>query len=96
MKSRLLLVPFISLCCSIASAVPYDGAQVVLNQTPLDGGFGIGNQLKHSVLDYLEESKKGILKGKANMQKWMHAGKEYIKQDNLLCELFRCSNNCLN
>jgi cathepsin A (carboxypeptidase C) len=88
MKSSLFLLASVSLLCSFASAAPYDDAQVVLNQTPLQGALEIGNGIKHSVLDYLEDSKKAILKGKVNMQKWIHAGKEYIKQDNLLCELF--------
>ena len=85
MKLKPFLLTFISLCRSLASAVPLDEAQVVFNQSPVKDAFGIGD-IKHSVLDYIEDSKKVILKGKKNMQKWIHAGKEYIKQDNLLCE----------
>ncbi|KAF5349522.1 hypothetical protein D9756_008992 [Leucocoprinus leucothites] len=87
MKFKPSLLAFLSLCCSLASAAPFDEAQVVLNQSPLPGNLGLGNGWKDSVFDYLEDSKKAILKGKLNMQKWMHAGKEYIKQDNLLYEL---------
>ncbi|KAF9453680.1 carboxypeptidase C [Macrolepiota fuliginosa MF-IS2] len=87
MKFRLSLLALVSLCCSIASAAPYNEAQVVLNQSPLKDAFGIGDGIKNSVLDYVEDGKKAILKGKTNMQKWMHAGKEYIKQDDLLYEL---------
>ncbi len=85
MKSKLSLLAFISLCCSIVSAAPFDEAQAVFNQSPLRDAFGISD-IKHSVLDYIEDSKKVILKGKKNMEKWVHAGKEYIKQDNLLCK----------
>lgn len=75
------LLALISLCCSIVSGAPFDGAQVVFKQNPLKDAFGIGD-VKNSMLDY----KKAILEGKKNMQKWIHAGKEYIKQDNLLCK----------
>lgn len=34
---------------------------------------------------FLSEGKKAILKGKNNMETWYHDGKEYLKQDNLLC-----------
>lgn len=87
MKSKLSLLALISLCCSIASAVPFDGAQVVFNQSPLKDAFGVGD-IRHSVLDYIEDSKKAVLKGKKNMQKWIHEGKEYIKQNELLCKLY--------
>ncbi|KXN91965.1 hypothetical protein AN958_11025 [Leucoagaricus sp. SymC.cos] len=86
MKSMLNLLALVSLCCSLVTAAPPMDGQVVLGQTPFQDTFKIGNALKHSPLDYLEENKKAILKGKVNMQKWMHAGKEYIKQDNLLYE----------
>lgn len=36
--------------------------------------------------DLLSDAKKAILKGKHNMQKWLHQGKEFIKQNGLLCE----------
>jgi len=81
------LLPFVILCCSLVSAVPFNDAQVVLDRIPsAQDIFKATNGLKHSVADYLQDSKKEMLKGKVNMQKWMHAGKEYIKQDNLLCK----------
>jgi len=88
MKYKFSLLPFVTLCHSLVSAVPLDEAQVVLDGTSVaQDTFKTSNGLKHSVADYLEDSKKEILKGKSNMQKWTHAGKAYIKQDNLLCKL---------
>ncbi|KAF9440119.1 hypothetical protein P691DRAFT_768238 [Macrolepiota fuliginosa MF-IS2] len=86
MKSRssLSLLALVLLCCSAISATPYpDSTQVVLNQSPPETGDGV----KHSVLDHVENKKKEILKGKANTQKWIYAGKEYVRQDDLLYEL---------
>ena len=93
------LLPFVILCYSLVSAVPFNDAQVVLDRVPsAQDIFKVTNGLKHSVADYLQDSKKEILKGKVNMQKWMHAGKEYIMQDNLLCKLTipKCINGEVN
>ena len=59
-------------------------AQVVFNQRPL---LGIsGDEFRDAASEWLDDAKKVILKGKKNMEKWFHDGREYIKQDNLLCE----------
>ena len=59
-------------------------AQVVFNQRPL---LGIsGDEFHDAASEWLDDAKKVILKGKKNMEKWFHDGREYIKQDNLLCE----------
>lgn len=39
--------------------------------------------------DFLSDAKQVILKGKENMQKWYHDGKEFLKQNGLLCEYTR-------
>ncbi|KAG5642320.1 hypothetical protein DXG03_002995 [Asterophora parasitica] len=44
-------------------------------------------QSDFSTVEYLNDAKKAILKGKHNMQKWFHDGKEFIKQNGLLYEL---------
>ncbi|KAF5386835.1 hypothetical protein D9615_002016 [Tricholomella constricta] len=44
-------------------------------------------QSELSATEYLSDAKKAILKGKHNMQKWFHDGKEFIKQNGLLYEL---------
>ncbi|KIM49641.1 hypothetical protein M413DRAFT_438816 [Hebeloma cylindrosporum] len=59
-------------------------AQAVFNQRPL---LGIsGDEFRDAASEWLDDAKKAILKGKKNMEKWFHDGKEYIKQDNLLYE----------
>ena len=47
--------------------------------------------------DFLSEADKLILKGKKNMDKWVHDGKQFIKQNGLLCESFilRCTTSVL-
>jgi cathepsin A (carboxypeptidase C) len=37
------------------------------------------------VNEWLDDAKKAILKGKKNLEKWYHGGKEFIKQNGLLC-----------
>lgn len=36
--------------------------------------------------EWVDEAKQVILDGKQNMEKWLHDGKEFIKQDGLMCE----------
>jgi cathepsin A (carboxypeptidase C) len=83
MKPGLPLLALASLYCSVIYAAPYNEDQVVLGNIP----FHMGSEIKHSVLDFIEDGKKEILKGKGNMQKWFHAGKEFIKQDDMLCRI---------
>jgi cathepsin A (carboxypeptidase C) len=83
MKPGLPLLALAPLYLSLVYAAPYNEDQVILGNVP----FHVGAEITHSVLDAIEEGKKEILKGKANMQKWLHAGKEYIKQDDMLCKL---------
>lgn len=40
---------------------------------------------ENSALDFLDDAKRAILRGKKNMDKWYHDGKEFIKQNELLC-----------
>lgn len=84
MKGALSLLALASLCRSFVYAAPHNEDQVVLSNIP----FEMGSKIKTSVLDFIDDGKKEILKGKANMEKWLHAGKEFIKQDDLLCKLF--------
>ncbi|GLB35555.1 putative peptidase S10 family protein [Lyophyllum shimeji] len=37
--------------------------------------------------EFLSDAKKAILKGKHNLEKWIHDGKEFIKQNGLLYEI---------
>ncbi|KAJ4486154.1 carboxypeptidase C [Lentinula aciculospora] len=55
-------------------------------QVFLSNGFIEQTTLK-SVDQFLTDVEKAILKGKKNMQNWIHDGKEYIKQNDLLYEL---------
>lgn len=84
--------PFISplLLLSIPLAVygappAFDG--IAQLQTPFNlGKFSAADQFRDSATEWLDDAKKAILRGKKNMEKWFHQGREYIKQDNLLCE----------
>ena len=77
--SLLLVSPLSSL------AVPsYPDAQAVFNQKPL---LGVSeDKFEGMAMEWLDDAKKAILKGKENLERWYHEGKEFIKQDNLLCE----------
>ena len=65
----------------------YSGSQVVLggNDYFMDS---FTNVAQDSAEEFLTDAKKAILKGKTNMQKWFHDGKEFIKQHGLLCPYF--------
>lgn len=62
----------------------FDDAQQVLSNP-------YSKQAQHEVQSvaskYLDDATNAMLKGKKNMEKWFQDGKEYIKQDNLLCKL---------
>ena len=61
-----------------------NSAQAALSQRPF---LGIsGDEFRDVASEWLDDAKKAILKGKKNLEKWYHQGREYIKQDNLLCE----------
>lgn len=83
----LLLSSFLSTSLVAFSAPPSlsfsDHAQAVLGEKPF---LGIsGNEFVDVATEWLDDVKKSILKGKKNLEKWYHDGREYIKQDNLLC-----------
>ncbi|KAJ3501772.1 hypothetical protein NLJ89_g9190 [Agrocybe chaxingu] len=48
--------------------------------------FSSGERFQSIASEWLDDAKKSILRGKKNMDKWYHEGKEYIMQDNLLYE----------
>jgi len=86
----LLLVSCVSFATHFANAGPtqaYD--QVVLGGSEaLAPPFGLSSsQSEFSATEFLTDAKKAILKGKHNMQKWFHNGREFIKQNGLLYEL---------
>jgi hypothetical protein len=56
-----------------------DIAQSVLAQSPFN------DQLRSDASQWLDEAKQVILRGKQNLEKWFYKGRQYIKQDNLLC-----------
>jgi cathepsin A (carboxypeptidase C) len=63
---------------------PYGDAQAAFSQNPL---LGVTEDKFHSMaMGWMDDAKKAILKGKENLERWYHEEKEYIKQDNLLCE----------
>jgi cathepsin A (carboxypeptidase C) len=85
------ILPLLSVLLLISSPINVYGApprldsiaQAVFNQRPL----GIsGEEFRDATSEWLDDAKQAILMGKKNMEKWFHDGREYIKQDNLLCE----------
>lgn len=60
-----------------------DNTQIVLEaphaKAELPNAFNIAH-------GFLDDAKQAILKGKKNLEKWIHDGREFIKQDGLMCE----------
>ena len=87
LRPLLSLLPLSLLLASPLSslAVPsYLNEQAVLNQKPL---LGVSeDKFEGMAMEWLDDAKKAILKGKENLERWYHEGKEFIKQNNLLCE----------
>lgn len=77
--SLLFLSPLLSL-----AAPPIVDAQAAFSQKPFLGMSG--DKFQGMASEWIDDAKKAILKGKENLERWYHEGKEYIKQDNLLCE----------
>ena len=80
--SLLFLSPLTSL--AVPPISPYDDTQAVFSQQHIFGTFG--DKFHGMGMEWMTDTKKAILEGKKNLEKWHHEGKEYIKQDNLLCE----------
>ena len=66
-------------------AVPsYVDAQAEFSQKPFLGMSE--DKFEGMAMGWMDDAEKAILKGKENLEIWNYKGKEYIKQDNLLCE----------
>jgi cathepsin A (carboxypeptidase C) len=95
MKFQRLLPLAVLACTANVLAAPssfFDDAQAV---------FSSGNvnteALSGTASKYLSEAKKTILRGKKELETWWHDGREFVKQNNLLCEspsLFCCVRCC--
>ena len=81
MKLQRLLPLAILATTSVLAAPPsfFDGAQQAVLGSAEAKFKGVANQ-------YLSDAKQAILKGKKELETWYHDGKEFIKQNNLLCE----------
>jgi len=82
-----LLICYLSAIITPISASP---AQLVLNlnqpsQSNVNFRHDILTKTESAAAEFLSDAKKAILRGKNEMQKWFHQGKEYIKQNGLLC-----------
>ncbi len=63
--------------------------KLLLFSLPLVASFpAYGDQVVLGGNDF-SDPLQAILHGKQNMEKWVHDGKEFIKQDNLMCEQLR-------
>jgi cathepsin A (carboxypeptidase C) len=84
MKAAIVLLPLLSLSTCLASPT---GEQIVLGLSePSRRPVLSSADALHAVNEWLDDAKKAILKGKNNLEKWYHDGKEFIKQNELLCE----------
>ncbi|KAG6854174.1 hypothetical protein C0991_009826 [Blastosporella zonata] len=99
--TSLLLVPcLLASLPNVLASPAQDYDQVVLGGTFKTPSGRLASL--ESATDFLSDAKKAILKGKYNLQKWYHNGREYIKQNGLLCELTaqsgleHCSDGVLN
>lgn len=82
MKALTSLVSISLLLCSSlsASAAPSDFDDAL--QTP----FSFAEEhFRETAFEWLDDGKKAILAGKKNLETWFHEGREYIKQNGLLC-----------
>ncbi|KAJ7875366.1 Alpha/Beta hydrolase protein [Mycena olivaceomarginata] len=85
MKAISVLLPLLSLSTSFASPT---GEQIVLKLGDISRVPSLPSvDAQHVVNQWLDDTKKAILKGKKNLEKWYHDGKEFIKQNELLYEL---------
>jgi cathepsin A (carboxypeptidase C) len=82
MRTVSILLPLLHLSASLASPteqIVFGLGGLSRDQQPSSG------DAYHVVNEWLDDAKKAILKGKKNLDKWYHGGKEFIKQNGLLC-----------
>ncbi|KAH9483643.1 Carboxypeptidase Y-like protein A [Psilocybe cubensis] len=82
----LFLISLVATSLNIAAGAPPSGLynEALSFQKPfLDIS---GDEFLDVASEWLDDAKKAILKGKKNLDKWFHDGREFIKQDNLLYE----------
>ncbi|KAF8061732.1 carboxypeptidase C [Lyophyllum atratum] len=83
----LLLISYLSL----AGANPIQGHDQVVfgGSEALRRPFGLPSFQSEllATSEFLSDAKKAILKGKYNLEKWFHDGREFIKQNGLMYEL---------
>ncbi|KAG6811216.1 hypothetical protein H0H92_008511 [Tricholoma furcatifolium] len=85
----LLLVSCLSAALKSAFGSPaQDYGQVVLGTSLTRPTGGLGES---RAMEFLSDATKMILKGKHELQRWFHDGKEFIKQNGLLYELVSIS-----
>ncbi|KAJ7655989.1 carboxypeptidase C [Mycena polygramma] len=81
MKVISVVLLLVSLAASFASPTR---DQIALGLKDISSASGLNSD---GVNEWLDDTKKAILKGKKNLEKWYHDGKQFIKQNELLYEL---------
>lgn len=83
MKLHSVFLVFISLFSvyGAPSTLGEETLQTLFSQKPL-------LHIPDVASEWLSDTKKAILKEKKNLEKWFHNGRQYIKQDDLLCTEF--------
>jgi cathepsin A (carboxypeptidase C) len=69
-----------------STILPALGSPASFDQIVLNGLRESSSKWDTVSSEFLSDAKQAILKGKKDMQKWYHDGKEFLKQNGLLCE----------
>jgi cathepsin A (carboxypeptidase C) len=56
-------------------------AQAAFSQSPFSSVSS--DKFQGMGIEWMDDAKKAILRGKENLERWYHKGTEYIKEDNL-------------
>jgi len=92
-SSLISLQALLLLGASVTLAAPpnlfAEQVQHVLAQPSIDHLSHSLEQGWSAATGFIDEAQKGIFKTKSNLDKWFHAGREWIKQDGMLCEFYR-------
>ena len=74
----------VSLLLAAQSALAFPTDQVILSTDR----FPKLPEYHNYVDEFLSDAKKAILKGKKDLEKWIHRGRQFIKENGLLCEYY--------
>ncbi|KAF9533625.1 carboxypeptidase C [Crepidotus variabilis] len=89
MKSLFISLALLLAPATLGAHAPFsiqDAGQAVLDFGRTHNSGFSSQDVQNAASEWLDEAKQSILKGKMNMERWYHQGREYIKQNNLMYE----------